>query len=87
MAALRAHLRGVRLIVALDGLTGALAGSAVATLGVVPLIRRVWDGSLIAAASLVYPVCDVVLIAASLGAVGPRRAAPRAAVPAVGARA
>ena len=68
LAALREHLRGVRLIVALDGVTGALTGAAVATCFVMPLIHQVWDGSLSAAISLAYPVADVVLVAASLGA-------------------
>ena len=45
LVSLREQLRGVRLIVALDGLCGTLAGAALATLVVGPLIRRVWDGS------------------------------------------
>jgi len=70
MAALRPHLQRVRLIVALDGITGATAGAAVATWVIAPLFERVWDGSPSAAISLAYPLCDVVLVAASLGALG-----------------
>jgi diguanylate cyclase len=70
LLALREHLRGVRLIVALDGLGGTLAGGAVATYAIAPLIDKVWDGSIAAATTLAYPVCAVVVIAASLGALG-----------------
>ena len=38
LAGMRAHLRGLRLVVAVDGLTGALAGAAVATCAISPLI-------------------------------------------------
>jgi diguanylate cyclase (GGDEF)-like protein len=68
LLALRQHLRGVRLIVALDGIAGCAAGAAVATWAVARLVARVWDGSLIAAVTLAYPLCDVVVLAASLGA-------------------
>jgi diguanylate cyclase (GGDEF)-like protein len=68
--ALRQHFRDVRLIVALDGLSGTLAGAAVATWAIAPLISEVWDGSLTAATILAYPTCAVVVIAATVGAVG-----------------
>ena len=70
LMALRENLRGARLIVALDGISGMLAGAAVTTLGVAPLVAKVWDGSLTAATTLAYPVCAVVALAATLGAVG-----------------
>ena len=70
LLALREHLRGVRLIVALDGITGSLAGAAVATAAIAPLISRVWNGSPTALVSIAYPLGDVVLVAASLGALG-----------------
>jgi diguanylate cyclase (GGDEF)-like protein len=70
LLALREQLAGVRLIVALDGLSGLIAGAAVATCVVAPLVDRVWDGSLSAAAILAYPMCAVVMVAATLGAVG-----------------
>ncbi|MEO5711710.1 MAG: bifunctional diguanylate cyclase/phosphodiesterase [Nocardioidaceae bacterium] len=70
MLALRADLRGVRLIVALDGLSGTLAGSAVVTWAIAPLVARVWDGSLAAATTLAYPVCAAVAVAVTFGAVG-----------------
>ena len=68
LTVLRENLRGARLIVALDGVSGMLAGATVATLLVAPLLARVWDGSLTAAVTLAYPVCAVVLVAATLGA-------------------
>jgi len=70
LMALRHNLRGARLIVALDGISGMLAGAAVTTLVVAPLVSKVWDGSLTAATTLAYPVCAVVALAATLGAVG-----------------
>ncbi len=70
MLALRADLRGVRLIVALDGLSGTLAGAAVVTWAIAPLVAQVWDGSLTAATTLAYPVCAAVAVAATFGAVG-----------------
>ena len=70
LLALRENLRGVRLIVALDGLSGALAGAAVVTSAIAPLVARVWDGSLTAATTLAYPICAVVAVAATLGALG-----------------
>jgi diguanylate cyclase (GGDEF)-like protein len=69
LMALRHNLRGARLIVALDGISGMLAGAAVTTLVVAPLVAKVWDGSLTAATTLAYPVCAVVALAATLGAV------------------
>src|SRR3954454_11133135 len=68
--ALREHLRGMRLIVALDGIAGCAAGGAVATWAVAPLVGKVWDGSWTTALTLAYPVGDVVVVAASLGALG-----------------
>ncbi len=70
LLALREQLRGVRLIVALDGISGTLAGASVATWAIAPLIARVWDGSLTAATTLAYPFSAVVVIAVTLGAVG-----------------
>jgi diguanylate cyclase (GGDEF)-like protein len=70
LMALRENLRGARLIVALDGISGMLAGAAVTTLVVAPLVAKVWDGSLTAATMLAYPVCAVVALAATLGAFG-----------------
>jgi diguanylate cyclase (GGDEF)-like protein len=70
LLALREHLRGVRLIVALDGISGTLAGASVATWAIAPLIAKVWDGSLTAATTLAYPFSAVVVIAVTLGAVG-----------------
>ena len=70
LMALRHNLRGARLIVALDGISGMLAGAAVTTLVVAPLVSKVWDGSVTAATILAYPVCAVVALAATLGALG-----------------
>jgi diguanylate cyclase (GGDEF)-like protein len=70
LLALREHLRGVRLIVALDGLAGLLAGGAVTCWVIKPLIEHVWDGSLRSATLLAYPVCAVVVMAACCGALG-----------------
>jgi diguanylate cyclase (GGDEF)-like protein len=68
LTALRRQLRGVRLIVALDGIAGCGAGAAVASWALATLVAKVWNGSLVAAITLAYPLCDAVLIAASLGA-------------------
>jgi diguanylate cyclase (GGDEF)-like protein len=68
--ALRDQLNGVRLIVGLDGLTGLLAAASLASLAVAPLITHLWDRSLTAATTLAYPVCAVVVVAATMGAVG-----------------
>jgi diguanylate cyclase (GGDEF)-like protein len=68
LCALGPHLRRLRLIVLLDGLAGALAGAAVAAVAVAPLVARVWDGSGGAAAAVLFVLGDIVLIAASLGA-------------------
>ncbi len=70
LLALREHLRGVRLIVALDGLSGLLAGGALTCWVIKPLIERVWDGSLRSATLLAYPICAVVVMAACCGALG-----------------
>jgi diguanylate cyclase len=70
LLALREHLRGVRLIVALDGIAGCAAGAAVATWAVAPLVANSWNGSVTAAVTLAYPLWDVVVVAASLGALG-----------------
>ena len=69
LTALRRSSIGLGRIVALDGVTGALAGAAVAFGAIGPLLRH-WDGSLTSAVSLVYPVGDVLLMAAALGALG-----------------
>ena len=68
LTALRRRLRGVRLIVALDGIAGCGAGAAVASWAVATLVADVWNGSVLAAITLAYPLCDAVVIAASLGA-------------------
>jgi diguanylate cyclase (GGDEF)-like protein len=70
LTALHRHLRGVGRIVALDGVVGALAVAAVAVTAISPLIREVWDGSLQSAVVLMYPMGDVLLVAAALGALG-----------------
>jgi diguanylate cyclase (GGDEF)-like protein len=70
LTALRRQVHGVGRIVALDGVTGALAGAAVAASAISPLIAKVWDGSSSSVASLVYPAGDVLLVAAALGALG-----------------
>ncbi len=70
LVALREHLRGVRLIVVLDGLSGLLAGGALTSWVIAPLIAHVWDGSLRAATLLAYPVLAVVVMAACCGALG-----------------
>jgi diguanylate cyclase len=70
LLALREHLRGVRLIVALDGLSGLLAGGALTCWVIKPLIENVWDGSLRSAILLAYPICAVVVMAACCGALG-----------------
>ena len=70
LLALREHLRGVRLIVALDGLAGLLAGGAVTCWVIKPLMEHVWDGSLRAATLLAYPIGAVVVMAACCGALG-----------------
>ncbi|HYO40486.1 MAG TPA: bifunctional diguanylate cyclase/phosphodiesterase [Nocardioidaceae bacterium] len=74
LLALGPHIRRVRLIVALDGLAGALAGASVAAAAVAPVVARAYDGSGSAAVSLGFVVAGVVLVSASLGAlavVGP----------------
>ena len=70
LLAMRDQLRGVRLIVALDGLGGTLAGGALASWVVAPLIERIWNGTLGAAVTIAYPLCAVVLVSATLGAIG-----------------
>ena len=84
LMALRHNLRGARLIVALDGISGMLAGAAVTTLVVAPLVSKVWDGSVTAATILAYPVCAVVALAATLGADRPRRARQGPVLPGLG---
>jgi diguanylate cyclase len=68
LTALRRQLRGVRLIVVLDGIAGCGAGAAVASWAVATLVAEVWDRSVVAAITLAYPLCDAVVIAAALGA-------------------
>jgi diguanylate cyclase (GGDEF)-like protein len=70
LLALREQLRGARLIVVLDGLSGLLAGAALTSWAIAPLIHRVWDGSITAATTLAYPICSVVVVSATVGAVG-----------------
>ena len=68
LLALGRHLRHARLVVGLDGLTGAVAGAAVTAYAIAPLIARVWDGSSGAVFGLALVCGDLLLIAASLGA-------------------
>ena len=70
LTALRRHLQGLGWIVALDGVTGALAGAGLAASAISPLVRQVWDGSATAVMSLAYLAGDVLLIGAALGALG-----------------
>ncbi len=67
---LGSHLRRVRLIVALDGLTGMLAGSALAAWAVVPLVEQGRDGDAASLMTLVYPAAAGVLVSATVGALG-----------------
>lgn len=68
LQALRQHRRRARLIVTIDGLTGALAGAAVTSGAIAPLVVRVWDGSPTSAFGLALVFGDVLLAAASLAA-------------------
>jgi diguanylate cyclase (GGDEF)-like protein len=68
LAALAVHVRGLRLTVCLDGLTGALAGAAVATLAIAPLLPAIGDGTWAQVPLLAFPFLDAALVAASLGA-------------------
>lgn len=68
--AVRHHLAGARFFVALDGLSGALAGAAAVTWAVIPLVGPLWDGSPAQMLQLAAPLLDVVLVAAAFGAVG-----------------
>ncbi len=68
LLALRQHLRHVRMIIALDGLTGAMAGAAVAVCVISPLLEPLWNGSEGGLVSLAYVLGDVLLITTSLGA-------------------
>ena len=68
LLALRQHLRHARVIVALDGLSGAMAGAAVSACATVPLVARLWNGSSSDLVSLAFVFGDVVLVTASLGA-------------------
>ena len=77
LAALRPHLRRLRLIVALDGLTGSLAGAAFAAWAITPLAAVTWDGSAGSAVLLGQGLGDAALVAAGLGAVGLARAEHR----------
>ena len=70
LLALRHQLRGVRLIVALDGMCGMLAGGAVATWATAPLVDRIWDGSGDTALVLAYPLGAGLVVAAALGVLG-----------------
>ena len=68
LAALAMHVRGLRLTVCLDGLTGALAGAAVATLAIAPLMPAIGSGTWAQVPLFAFPFLDVVLVAAALGA-------------------
>jgi len=68
LLALRQHLRHARLIVGLDGLTGAMAGAAVTAFAIAPLMAQLWAGPTSSIAVLALVFGDVILIAASLGA-------------------
>jgi diguanylate cyclase (GGDEF)-like protein len=70
LVGLRRELRGVRLIVALDGLSGTLAGGAVATWTIGSLIDTTDGVGLGTATLLAYPACAAVVVAATVGAVG-----------------
>jgi diguanylate cyclase len=67
LLALRQHLRHARLILALDGLTGAMAGAAVSLCAIAPLVARLWNGSSDDLISLAFVFADVLLITTSLG--------------------
>lgn len=68
LIALRGQVRRVRLVVALDGLCGTLAGAALAAWSIAPLVERMSETSSSPLAALAYPVSGVVVIAVSLGA-------------------
>ncbi len=67
-AALAQRARGFRLTVCLDGLTGAVAGAAVVTLALAPLLGTIGGDQWMRVPMLAFPVFDAVLVAASLGA-------------------
>lgn len=68
LLALGQHLPRARMIVGLDGLTGALAGAAITASAVAPLVARIWDGSPGTVWGLAFVFGDLLLVAASLGA-------------------
>ncbi len=70
LLALRQHLRGSGLVVLLDGVIGMAAAAAVVAAAINPLVVRLWDGSAAAVVSVAYPVCDGLLVVASLSALG-----------------
>ncbi len=70
LLALRQHLRGSGLVMLLDGFIGTAAAAAVVATAINPLVVRLWDGSAAAVVSVAYPVCDGLLVAASLSALG-----------------
>ena len=70
LLALRQHLRGSGLVVLLDGIIGMAAAAAVVAVAINPLVVRLWDGSAAAVVSVAYPVCDGILVVASLSALG-----------------
>jgi diguanylate cyclase (GGDEF)-like protein len=70
LVGLRRELRGVRLIVVLDGLSGTLAGGAVATWTIASLIDRAGGDGLTTATLLAFPASAAVVVAATVGAVG-----------------
>ncbi|HEY7718924.1 MAG TPA: hypothetical protein VH915_09195, partial [Pedococcus sp.] len=67
LAAVAHQLRGLRLTMFLDGLTGALAGGAVAALAVTPLLPSLAGRSWTTVVPLAYPLVDGVLVSAALG--------------------
>jgi diguanylate cyclase (GGDEF)-like protein len=68
LAALAQHVRGLRMTVFLDGISGALAGAAVATLAIAPVLTGFGGRSWAHAVVMAFPLLDAVLVAAALGA-------------------
>ena len=68
LAALAQHVRGLRMTVCLDGVSGALAGAAVATLAIAPVLTGFDGRSWAHAVVVAFPLLDAVLVAAALGA-------------------
>ena len=68
--ALKPHLHDLRLIVALDGATGTLAGAAFASWAISPLLSHVGGGTFATSALLVSALANAVLVSVGIGAVG-----------------